>query len=68
MRRMIRHKATRAFFVHGKWTENATLAEEFPGLKEVDEARRMFKLQNVEMYYQIGKEISADYDFTLPLT
>jgi hypothetical protein len=68
MRHLIRSKETGAFFFYGKWTANAVLAQEFPGLLEAAEAKRTFKLENVEVYYQVGRVVSPDYDFALPIS
>jgi hypothetical protein len=67
VRHLIRNKATGAFFAHGKWTKDAKQAQEFPTLREVKKAKRKFKLENVELYCQVGKAMSPKYDFTLPL-
>jgi len=67
VKRLIRNKATKAFFNQGNWTEDFRLAQDFANVHSASKVAREFGLKEVEVYYLAGDELSKIYDFTIPL-
>ena len=66
MRKVIRHKGTRAFFAGGDWTADFAAAEKFFDTHVVLKTQQEYKLKNVELVMVMG-EIPAENDIVLPL-
>jgi len=67
VRKLIRHKPTKAFFRKGKWVEDLRQAQEFPDVGAVLQAQAQYHLKDVELYYVSGDAIDAAFDVVVPL-
>jgi len=67
MRRLVRNKTTRAFFVQGEWTNDVNSAQVFADVREIHKAKLDFNLSDIELYYNFGDAPNVNYDFTLPI-
>src|SRR5262249_49707478 len=70
MRKLIRHKRTKAFLTsNGEWTNDAGLAHDFPTDEAICRAREAHKLHSGgQVYLLFGEEPSHDFDFVLSLS
>ena len=66
MTRVIRHKATRAFFTAGNWTKDFGAAQKFSDLESVLEAREKYQIKGAEVVLLMEAKPSQ-YDVILPL-
>jgi len=69
MRKLIRHKRTKAFLTrNGKWTNDARLAHDFHSDQALCQARETYELQGRgQVYFLFGSEPSHDSDFVISL-
>ena len=68
MRRLIRHKATLAFFNKSEWTTDVNRGQEFASIDAAHQSKRQFHLENVEMYFAFKiSRPEANYDFSATL-
>ncbi len=68
MRRLLRNIATREYYRYGAWTQDATLAQDFPDTMTAVRITIEEKLPAVEIVLQLGSEPSNEYDISVPLT
>ncbi len=66
MKKVIRHKVTRAFFVEGKWTTDFSNAQKFDDSLSIMEARDRYQIIDAEIVLLMGEK-PTPYDVTLPL-
>jgi hypothetical protein len=69
MRKLIRHKRTKAFLTrNGKWTNVARQAHDFSSDQALSQARENYELQGRgQVYFLFGEEPSRDSDFVISL-
>ena len=69
MRKLIRHKWTKAFLTsNGGWTNDTRLAHDFHNDQALCEARETYELRGGgQVYFLFGEEPSHDFDFVISL-
>ena len=64
MKKVIRHKTTRAFFTAGDWTKDFEEAEKFFDMPSLLKAQEKYNLSDVEIVL-LMKEQPSQYDVVL---
>lgn len=67
VRKLIRHKPTKAFFRQGKWVDDVRQAQEFPDFSAVLKAQAQYHLRDIELYYVAGDVVDTAFDVVVPL-
>ena len=67
MKKVIRHKVTRAFFLEGKWTADFSAAQKFDDVLSILEARDRYQITEAEVVLLMRLK-PTQYDVALPLS
>ena len=68
MKRLVRHRTTRAYLAqNGGWTRDTKQLEHFESIQAILAIKRRFQLRDIEVVLQMGEEPSAEYDIALPI-
>jgi len=67
VRRILRNRRTGQYYGKGVWTDNWSLAENFPNTQTALCVVIDQRLHDVELILQFGKEPSKVYDVCMPL-
>ena len=66
LKKVIRNKATRAFFSAGNWTTDIEAAEKFTDMVSVLQVQKQYQITDAEVVLLMGEQPSM-YDVAIPL-